>query len=415
MNEHLKSGKEMMTAGPLNKQLKVVELCSFVAGPYCTKLFADFDAEVIKIEQPGVGDEARRRGPFLHDNPDSELSGTFLYLNTNKLGITLDLETGAGRDIFKKLIAGADILVEDKAPGEMKRLGLDYDTLKKINPSLIMTAITPFGQTGPYRNYKSYHLTTYHASGQGYFLPMNSPNLDREPVRGPGFLGEYDGGLSAAIATLGALFWRDNGGTGQYIDVSKQHSMMHLERSQLRRFIDSGKSPNRTGMGRLLETLVKARDGNYVVLILSSELQWRGLFEAMGRPEWGLKEPFNTQAGRSAHFNQLQVLLQEWANQHTAEEIFHKVQGCKSACAPAYTAEQFFQSSQIEAHGYFLEIDHPVAGKLKYPGWPFQFSNLSWRTKQPAPLLGQHNEEVFCTHLGYTKQDLLKLKQAGVI
>jgi crotonobetainyl-CoA:carnitine CoA-transferase CaiB-like acyl-CoA transferase len=404
-----------MTEGPLNKQLKVVELCSFVAGPYCTKLLADFDAEVIKIEPPGVGDEARRRGPFLHDDPNAELSGTFLYLNTNKLGITLDIETAAGRDIFKKLIADADILIEDRAPGEMKRLGLDYDTLKKINPSLIMTSITPFGQTGPYRNYKSYPLNTYHASGQGYFLPMNSPNLDREPVRGPGFLGEADTGLSAAIATLGALFWRDNGGTGQYIDVSKQQSMMHLERSQLRRYIDNGKSPNRTGMGRLLETMLLGKDGNYVIVILSSELQWSGLFAAMGRPEWGLQEPFNTQAGRSAHFNELRVRLQAWANDYTAEEIFHQVQSHKSAAAPAYTAEQFFKSPQIEAHGYFIEIDHPVAGKLKYPGWPYLFSNISWRTKEPAPLLGQHNEDVICNRLGYTKQDLLKLKQAGVI
>ena len=114
-----------MSTGPLNKQLKVIEYCSLAAGPFCTKLLADFDAEVIKIEQPGTGDEARRRGPFLNDNPDPELSGLFLYLNTNQLGITLDLETEDGREIFKRLIADADIFVEDKAPGEMKRLGLE--------------------------------------------------------------------------------------------------------------------------------------------------------------------------------------------------------------------------------------------------------------------------------------------------
>ncbi len=405
-----------MSTGPLKKELKVVEFCSFVAGPFCTKLFADFDAEVVKIEQPGVGDEARRRGPFPHDEPNAETSGTYLYLNTNKFGITLDPETADGREIFKKLIADADILVEDKAPGEMKRLGLDYDTLKEINPSLIMTSITPYGQTGPYRHFKSYPLNTYHASGQGYFLPMNSTSLDREPVRGPGFLGECDAGMSAAIATLGALYWRDSGGgTGQHIDVSIQHAMMHLERSQLRRFIDTGKSPNRTGMGRLLETLLRGKDGNYVIVVLSSEKQWQGVFTAMGRPEWGEQEPFNSQAGRQAHFEELHVRLQAWADNYTAEEIFLMVQKEGSASAPAYTAEQFFRSPQIEAHGYLMEIEHPLAGKLKYPGWPYLFSNISWRTKQPAPLLGQHNEEVFCDRLGYTKKDLLKLRQAGII
>src|SRR5580704_12223696 len=129
----------------LLKGVKAVEYCSFVSGPYCTKLFADLGAEVIKVEKP-EGDEARKRGPFLHDTPDPELSGLFLYLNTNKMGVSLNLDSPTGRDIFKKLIADTDILVEDQSPGEMERLGLNYDVLKKINPALIMASITPFGQ-----------------------------------------------------------------------------------------------------------------------------------------------------------------------------------------------------------------------------------------------------------------------------
>ena len=146
---------------------KIIEYCDFVAGPYCAKLLADLGAEVIKIERLGGGDEARSRGPFLGDVPHPERSGLFLYLNTNKLGITLNLDSAAGKAIFKRLIAGADILIEDRSPGEMKELGVGYDTLKELNPRLIMTSITPFGQTGPYRDYKSYYLNTYHASGAG--------------------------------------------------------------------------------------------------------------------------------------------------------------------------------------------------------------------------------------------------------
>ncbi len=403
-----------MSAGPLKKELKVIELCEYVAGPFCGKLLADFDADVIKIEKPGQGDPSRRLGPFPDDVPNPEASGTFLYYNTNKRSVTLDVEKSDGREIFKKLVAEADILIEDRAPGEMQRLGLDYETLRKINPALIMTSITPFGQTGPYRHLKVYPMNTYHASGEGYLVPMNSRTLDREPVKGPGYLGESDGGISAAVATMGALYWREHGGSGQHIDASTQHALMHLERSQLRRFVDTGVSPNRTGMGRLLETLLRGKDGYYVIVVLSSPKMWNGVVRAMGNPEWATKEPFDTQQNRQAHFDELHVKLQEWADTLTAEEIFEKVQAEGSAAAPAYTAEQFYHSPQVEATNYLIDIEHPVAGKLRYPGWGYQFSNISWRTQTPAPLLGQHTTEVL-EHLGYGKQDVLELRQAGVI
>lgn len=399
---------------PLLK-LKVVELCEFVAGPFCTRLLADFGAEVIKIEPPGKGDSARQRGPFPDDIPHPEKSGMFLYLNSGKKGVTLDIETEDGKALFLRLIANADVLVQDRAPGEMERLGLGYETLKALNPGLIMTSLSVFGQDGPYRAYKSHHLNTYHASGAGYMLPMNSTSLDREPVRGPGHTGDYDGGVSAALATLAAFYWRQGGGTGQHIDVSIQHSIMHLERSQLRRYLDSGTSPNRTGMGRLLECLVECKDGNFVILILSSEKQWQGLFKAMGEPAWGRAEPFNTQAGRSAHYNELRDKLADWAKDFTARDVFEMVQAFQSACAPAQTAEQFYTSPQTLERGYLREIDHPVAGKLQYPGLPFQFSIQPDRSTGPAPLLGQHNDEVFGGGLNLERQDLVRLKQAGVI
>ena len=276
---------EIMTDGPLNK-LKVVELCSFVAGPYCTKLFADCGAEVIKIEPPGVGDEARKRGPFLHDTPNPELSGLFLYLNTNKLGVTLNLDSATGRELFKKLIADADILVEDRPPGELEKLGLNYEVLKKVNPSLIMASITPFGQYGPYRDYKAYYFNTYHASGAGYVLPAASPNADREPIKGGGYVGECDVGVSASVGILGALYWRNAGGTGQHIDISKQEAEMALERVNIARYYELGKSPTRYEINRVRDTLLRCRDGGYVMVVLHPEKQWNGLAEALGNPEW---------------------------------------------------------------------------------------------------------------------------------
>jgi crotonobetainyl-CoA:carnitine CoA-transferase CaiB-like acyl-CoA transferase len=154
--------------------LKVVELCNLVSGPYCTKLMADLGAEVIKIEPPADGDEARWRGPFVDDLAHPELSGLFLHLNTSKLGISLDVNTTTGREILEKLLDQADVFVEDNPPSVMEERGLTYEYVETINPRLVMTSITPFGQTGPYRDYKAYELNSHHAGGEGFLLPLHS-------------------------------------------------------------------------------------------------------------------------------------------------------------------------------------------------------------------------------------------------
>jgi crotonobetainyl-CoA:carnitine CoA-transferase CaiB-like acyl-CoA transferase len=306
------------------------------------------------------------------------------------------------------------VLIEDLAHDEAARLGIDFETLHRANPRLIVTSVTPFGRSGPFRDYKSHPLNVFHSSGQGYLAPMNSPDKTREPVKGGGLVWEHDAGTASAIATLAALFWRENGGTGQHIDVSKQHAVMHLEKSQLRRYVDEGVSPDRTGMGRLLETLVQGKDGNYVVIILSSQHQWTGLFEAMGSPEWGARPPFDTQAGRSDNYEELRARLQEWAGQHTAEEIFHKIQASRSAAAPVYLAEHFLASEQIAVREYLVEVEHPVAGTLKYPGRSGKFSGIDWTGHRGAPTYGEHNREVL-SGLGYSEHRIDQLEGRDVV
>ncbi|MDY6827198.1 MAG: CaiB/BaiF CoA-transferase family protein [Bacillota bacterium] len=402
-----------MKKGPLNG-VKVIECCNFVAGPYCTKLFADLGAEVIKVENP-KGDDARSRGPFLGDKPDPELSGLFLYLNTNKLGVTLDLNSLKGRDIFKKLIVDADILVEDKMPGQMEKLGLDYKVLCEQNPSLIMASITPFGQYGPYCNYKSYYLNTYHVSGAGYILPAASPNSDREPIKGGGYVGETDVGICASVSIMGAFYWRNIGGTGQYIDISKQEAEMALERVNIARYYELGKSPTRYEINRVRDTLVRCRDGGYIIVVLHPEKQWNGLVEALGNPEWINDERFKTQEAREANFDDLRTYLRQETLKYDTMNLFHKVQANGTACAPICSAEQVFKSPQTKARGFFVEIEHPVAGKLMYPGLPYKFSKTSPSHNRGANLLGQHNEEVYGNRLGYSKEELVKLREAGII
>ncbi|MCC7461540.1 MAG: CoA transferase [Gammaproteobacteria bacterium] len=395
--------------------IKVVELCDFVAGPYCGKLLADFGADVIKIEKPGRGDDARHIGPFKGDIPNPEASGTFLYLNINKRSVALDVETQDGRAILRELLQTADVLIEDWMPGELAALGLGYHDLHELNPNLVVTSITPFGQIGPYAHYRARHLNLYHASGQGYLLPMWAINLDVPPCQGPGYIGLYDGGMAGATATLAALFWRDAGGTGQHIDVSIQHAMMNLERSQLRRYIDDGTSPNRTGKGRLLESLVQCKDGEFAVLILSSQQQWEGLWRAMGRPEWGVRPPFDTQRARSEHYAELRARLAEWAATVTQEELFHGVQREGSAAAPILTAEGIFRLEQFRARGHFTTVEHPVAGALEYVAQPVRLSSIELPARRPAPLLGQHTEEVLADLFGGDGARLARLARRGVI
>jgi len=187
---------------------RVLEYAQFVSGPYCAKLMADLGAEVIKIEPP-QGDIARKWGPFPGDVPHPERSGLFLYNNTNKYDVTLDLVSTEDKEIFKKLIEDTDVFIEDTPPGAMGKLCLDFGELRKINPRLVMASITPFGQTGPYKDYKAYYLNVSHGSGLGYTCPQfpDDPSiLEREPLREGGLIAEYDCGICAAVATLSALY-----------------------------------------------------------------------------------------------------------------------------------------------------------------------------------------------------------------
>lgn len=399
---------------PPMRWLKVVDLSIGAAGPFCAKMLADYGADVIKVEDLSRPDWARsyRYSPDVAVDP--ERSALFLYENANKRGLSVDLSTDDGRRVLADLIDDADILIEDLTFAEAHALGLDFETLHRRNPALIVTSVTPYGRTGPFRDYHAHPLNIFHASGQGYLAPMNSPDTSREPVKGGGLVWEHDAGTASAIATLAALFWRENGGTGQHIDVSKQHAVMHLEKSQLRRYVDEGVSPDRTGMGRLLETLVQGNDGNYVVIILSSQHQWTGLFDAMDSPEWGAKAPFDTQAGRSENYLELRERLQAWADGYSAEEIFHKIQTSRSAAAPVYLAEHFLASEQVAVREYLVDVDHPVAGTLRYPGRSGRFSQMTWAGHRGAPLQGEHTREILSA-LDYSQERIAALEDTAVI
>lgn len=398
---------------------KVLEWTDFVAGPFCAKLLASLGAEVIKIEEPATGDIARRRGPFLRDIPHPERSALFLFLNTDKKGITLNLKAAAGRELFKKLVKEADVLVAEQPPALVEEWGLGYQSLSEINPQLIMASITPFGQTGPYRDYKSYYLNNFHAGGSGYVNPFDpqDPHLDREPLIMGGFFGEYHGGLNAALAITAALYTRMMMGVGQHIDISKQETLLNAQRPDMARYLHEGRPINRAGANipgglRRSSGIMRCKDGYLNMHI--NENQVAVVFEMMGKPELAKDGRF-TPENLPTHREEFDAYVQEWVKDHNREEIWHGAQQRGIPVAAIYSVAEAARSEHLQARGFFAELDHPEAGKLRYPAVPFKLSKTPLKFQRAAPLLGEHNEEIYCRWLGYSREDLAQMRRTGVI
>jgi crotonobetainyl-CoA:carnitine CoA-transferase CaiB-like acyl-CoA transferase len=391
--------------------LRVVELCGMIAGPYCAKVLADLGAEVLKVEGPVGGDPARRAGPFPQDMPRRERSGLFLYLNTNKLGVTLDVATASGQRLLRGLLRDADILVEDLPPGCAGALGLSYEALAAACPQLIVTSITPFGSSGPYRDWRVYHLNLYHGSGHSSFIYQDPREAAKGPVVGGGYIGEYDVGLAAALAALAAVSGRQKTGRGQQVEVSKQEALVALERVDISRFANDPTPVRRPGM---VGGLVRCRDG-YVVITAVQNRQWQGLVGLMGNPAWAQEEICRDEISRSLHRNELQPHVEEWAAHYTGEELYRRGQDANVPVGPVRTVAEVMAWEQARERGFFADIEHPEAGRLEYPGAAYQFSETPWRAERPAPLLGEHNDEIYCGRLGYSRRDLVRLSAAGVI
>jgi crotonobetainyl-CoA:carnitine CoA-transferase CaiB-like acyl-CoA transferase len=370
---------------------RVVELAEGIAGPYTAKLLADLGADVIKVEQLPAGDYARQHGPFPGHQPHPERSGLFLYLNTNKRGVTLDLDSAAGQDFLRALLAQAEVFIEDRPPGWLTARGLGYDTVRQDCPDLVMTSITRFGQTGPQAGYQGYPLTTAHAGGEAYTLPGRlSLELfpDREPVQPGGSLGEYDSGLCAAVATLGAVL----SGMGQHVDVSQQEALMNLNRPTMAHYFAYGEVIGRQ-RGYAFGGAIPCQDG-YVLLRPIEDNHWHGLARAMGREELIDDERFRTRQARTDNGALLNELVLAWTMQHTKVALYERIAG--TGCPIGYfaTAEDVVHSPQLAAHEFFVPCAHPAVEDVLLPSAPYRLSRTPWRLRRPAPLLGQHNQEI---------------------
>jgi len=395
--------------------VKVVDLSHYIAGPFCTKMLADFGAEVIKIEKPGEGDGARRIGPFPQDIPHPEKSGLFLHLNTNKKGITLNLKTKAGVRLFKELVREADILVESFAPRVMPSLGLSYEELEKINPRLVMTSVSNFGQTSPYRDYKLTEIVSYAMGGAMYATGLP----DREPLKLGGAVGMYQAGHMAATATIFALYGAEVRGSGEHLDVSIMDTQAAGQDRRTTMFISyqyTGEVNVRRATGSAVATGVRPCKDGYVN-IAGGGVRFTKTLQMMGMPELLEDSRFATpeeraKPGRSDEFDEYYL---PWLLERSMRDVWRISQEAHLLSGPIYTSKDVLEDPHFRERDFWAEIDHSEAGKLTYTGAPFRMSETPWQLRSPAPLLGQHNSEIYCGRLGLSKEDLVKLREMRVI
>lgn len=390
--------------------LRVLELGESVSAPYCSKLLADMGAEVVKIEQPGVGDQAREYGPFLNDQPHHERSGLFLYLNANKQGVTLDLNTPTGREIFGGLLARSQVFVQNLHPTEMDCLGVDYETLRVHNDQLVMASITPFGLTGPYRNYKAYDINL--AAAGGICEGLGSP--DREPLS----FGTPEVGYFAAMAAASSIVIALLAGGGQHIDIAEVESMAGIYNGpEALMAVYQWRMTRRTGHHALdfpyPNCILRCKDG-YIFVGSPEGRQWRTLLEVMGGPEWAKEERFRNRTRMNNEYaDEVDGYMEEWLLQHSKAELLELALEHRVPLAPVRDFNEVRNDESLSDQ--FVAIDRQDTGPVSFAGPPYKLSGQDAMPTSPAPLLGQHNAEVYCDGLGYTKEELVKLYQTGII
>jgi len=393
--------------------LKVVECGNLVSAPYLGKLFADLGAAVIKVEEPD-GDLARKRGPFPGDTPHAEKSGLFLYLNANKKGVTLNLRTPRGHALLQSLCAQADVVIHNYRPSEMTEMGLEFDKLHYSNPGLIMTTISYFGLTGPHKDYNAYEITGTNAGGWAFISPGASDYPELPPLKAFGHQADFQGGVHAAVATLGAYYHKLLTGEGQHVDVSIQECLAAILEMNFMHWTYGGKETSRLGRRSIYPwCMLDCKDGKVFVVNVEED-QWQRMVELMDNPEWATLDIFKDRVTRGQNYDALYPFLQEWAANWTVNDLYRAGQERRICFAPVNTMADLFASEHLKAREFFVQISHQVAGTLTYPGAPFKPSEGGYAIHRSAPLLRQHNNEVY-TKIGLSQTEIDDLRKQGII
>lgn len=374
--------------------LRVVECGDGVAAAYAAKLLADLGADVVKVEPP-AGDSTRRRGPFPGGEPHPERSGLFLYLNANKRGVVLDLARGSDRTALDRLLAGADLFISDLSAGQLAERGLAWDDVHARHPRATMTSIAPFGLSGPHAELEATDLILWAAGGIAYLNGGGPGSEAMPPLKAFGQQASFQGGVHAAVASMGALLGRQRlGGTGQHVEVSIQECLASILELTYVYWPYMGLVASRLGQKPIQPLdFFECRDG-WIFLCCIEEHQWRSFVELMGSPEWAAMDLFQDRLSRGANWDALKMFLQEWVREQSVRELYEAAQARRVPFAPVSTMGDLLASEHLAARGFFAELSHPAAGRLRYPGAPYRFSATPWHLERPAPLLGEHTVAV---------------------
>ena len=404
-------------------------------GLLCGKVLGDFGADVIKIERPG-GDSSRNTGPFYRDMVDPEKSLFWFATNTSKRGITLDVETSQGRELFKRLVVTADVVVESFEPGYMDDIGLGFAELRKVKPDMIMTSITPYGQTGPYAHHQATDLIGSAMGGLARILG----DLGRPPVR-MGYVPQsyFQAGLHGALGSMMAYYHRELSGVGQHVDVSMQDAVILtlMNTVEIREIL----GVNLVGLGQFFvsvrpeplgvlftRTIVPCKDG-YVTLMFGGGAFGGVVESSRALVNWANEEgkalelkdyDFATQWDNSKMTQEesehMTGFIHEFVKTKTKAELYEAAVEKGILLAPCNTVEDLASNAQLEARGFWEQVEHPELGeKVTYPGAPLKLEETPWRIGRRAPLIGEHNEEVYAGEMGLSGEQMAILKANGVI
>jgi len=385
--------------------MRVIEVCQNLAGPYCCTALADMGADVIKVEPPG-GDHSRSIGRHFAGGE----SYAFMTLNRNKRSIVLDLKSEAGKGILKELAAGADALVENVRPGAMERMGLGYKDLKKVKPDLIYATISGFGRTGPYADRGGYDLIS-----QGFSSLMSfTGEPGRDPVKIPVPLCDLNAGMYSALAILSAMFHRQRAGKGQSIDTSLTDAGLGYTIWQASQFFPSGQPPVAKGTAHEISAPYQAfrcADG-YIIFGASSPLNWTRMCKEIGREDLLEREEYANPELRGINEIELAREIEETLMKAPRDEWLERLNAVNVPCGPIHNMTETFNHPQIQARGMAVEIDHPKAGRMKVLGLPPKMSGTPVAVRSPAPLLGQHTDEIL-RELDKSDEEIRRLRESG--
>lgn len=386
--------------------LRVIDFTWVLAGPYATRILADHGAEVIKVQS-----KVTMGGTELNT------SGYFNTWNRNKLSITLNLSKPQGVELAKRLVEISDVVVENFSPRVMRNWGLDYDTLRRTKPDLIMLSMSGMGQTGPWRDYIAFGATIQAFSGITYLTTF--------PERSPLGLGyayaDHIAGLMGALAILEALEYRQRTGKGQYIDLSELEAMSTLLGTAILDYGVNGRIASPLGnrpAHRLAAPYGAYRckdEDRWCTIAVFNEEEWQAFCRVLGNPSWTREERFATLPSRRENIDALDKLVEEWTKEHTAEEVMALLQRAEVAAGVVQDAADLSQDPQLKERGFFVEVEHPVMGKTIADSSPMKLLHSPAQFHRAAPLLGQDNEYVYCHLLGLSEAKFKRYIEEDVL